>query len=419
MPLNLDPTPSVIPSFGPAWIKWLSGIWQNFKNLISTVIGYGAYLIAGARIGYKPEDFGAVGDGVTDDDSAIQAWIAHGLAGNPLFLPPKTYLFTTSIVIDDFVQISGCGENSVLMKNADVIGIEITTIAAPQLYDFTVDNASGSDSKSGIKGTQTGRCRLRGLLVQNQGGHGIEWVSGNLTTFADIKTLFNDGDGIYLNGASTPDVNGCVFTNIDTRGNGGIGINLNNAWANFFYGVTSQNNTGVGMRLNNARQNYVVGYVESNGTADLQLVNTADCKGNYLCLLNNGTVDNSSPSLNVIFSMKRGSVFDPNFSRLVADQFEIQSINQAGTAITGNATLTHPSNLLYTLTAAGSSSAQTLRLINSGGSNGFHIETDGHLGVGNCAANTNTPSGATAYAMPIYNATGTLLGYIPVYASQW
>ena len=41
------------------------------------------------------------------------------------------------------------------------------------------------------------------------------------------------------------------------------------------------------------------------------------------------------------------------------------------------------------------------------------------FGAGNLAANTATPSGATNFAMPIYNASGTLQGYIPVYAAQW
>jgi len=41
------------------------------------------------------------------------------------------------------------------------------------------------------------------------------------------------------------------------------------------------------------------------------------------------------------------------------------------------------------------------------------------LGVGNSVTNTNTPSGATANAIPIYNSLGVLIGYIPVYGSQW
>lgn len=41
------------------------------------------------------------------------------------------------------------------------------------------------------------------------------------------------------------------------------------------------------------------------------------------------------------------------------------------------------------------------------------------FGVGNHIANTNTPSGATVQAMPIYDQGGNLAGYIPVYAAEW
>lgn len=41
------------------------------------------------------------------------------------------------------------------------------------------------------------------------------------------------------------------------------------------------------------------------------------------------------------------------------------------------------------------------------------------FGVGNSATNTNTPSGATAHQIPIYDETGSLLGHIPVYGSVW
>jgi hypothetical protein len=39
--------------------------------------------------------------------------------------------------------------------------------------------------------------------------------------------------------------------------------------------------------------------------------------------------------------------------------------------------------------------------------------------VGNSVANTNTPSGATAKALEIFDETGASLGFIPIYASQW
>jgi hypothetical protein len=51
---------------------------------------------------------------------------------------------------------------------------------------------------------------------------------------------------------------------------------------------------------------------------------------------------------------------------------------------------------------------------------GSKFTSDTGLGAGNSAANTNTPSGATARQLPFYAADGTaLLGYIPIYGSAW
>ena len=49
----------------------------------------------------------------------------------------------------------------------------------------------------------------------------------------------------------------------------------------------------------------------------------------------------------------------------------------------------------------------------------FAVGADGKLRTNQATANTNTPSGATAKKLPIYDASGTLLGYIPIYASAW
>jgi hypothetical protein len=49
----------------------------------------------------------------------------------------------------------------------------------------------------------------------------------------------------------------------------------------------------------------------------------------------------------------------------------------------------------------------------------FGVLGDGKIRTNQAAANVATPSGATAYQLPIYDETGTLLGYIPVYAAAW
>jgi len=62
----------------------------------------------------------------------------------------------------------------------------------------------------------------------------------------------------------------------------------------------------------------------------------------------------------------------------------------------------------------------TIDLMNSGTSGTkLYLGADGSFGLSNSAANTNTPSGATAHQLPIYNEAGTLLGYIPIYGSAW
>jgi hypothetical protein len=49
----------------------------------------------------------------------------------------------------------------------------------------------------------------------------------------------------------------------------------------------------------------------------------------------------------------------------------------------------------------------------------FAIGAAGKILTNQAVTNTNTPSGATAKALPFYDAAGTLLGYTPLYAAQW
>jgi len=49
----------------------------------------------------------------------------------------------------------------------------------------------------------------------------------------------------------------------------------------------------------------------------------------------------------------------------------------------------------------------------------FRVNGQGHIGTNQGAININTPAGATAYQLPIYDDTGLLLGYIPIYGAAW
>ena len=66
-----------------------------------------------------------------------------------------------------------------------------------------------------------------------------------------------------------------------------------------------------------------------------------------------------------------------------------------------------------------SQTADPFQVQNSAAAVQFAIGAAGKILTNQAVANTNTPSGATSKAMPIYDAAGTLLGYMPVYASTW
>lgn len=68
---------------------------------------------------------------------------------------------------------------------------------------------------------------------------------------------------------------------------------------------------------------------------------------------------------------------------------------------------------------SGTLTATALEVIDSGSVIQFAIGATGKILTNQAATNTNTPSGATAKALPVYDAAGTLLGYAPLYAAPW
>jgi polygalacturonase len=78
------------------------------------------------------KDFGAVGNGTTNDSAAFQAAIdALPATGGGVFVPPGTYLLSSTVVVNkNNVSIIGQGRSSVLLKNsADYSLIQVGSVA--------------------------------------------------------------------------------------------------------------------------------------------------------------------------------------------------------------------------------------------------------------------------------------------------
>lgn len=76
-------------------------------------------------------DYGAVGDGVTDDMAAIQAGIdAAVTAGKTLYFPANTYLVAGTLNIPSNAQLRGAGATSRLLKVETGTAVDIMNIHA-------------------------------------------------------------------------------------------------------------------------------------------------------------------------------------------------------------------------------------------------------------------------------------------------
>jgi hypothetical protein len=129
--------------------------WDNITGINGTGIATNAALVAydPAGVGAVPttvqaklrqtvsvKDFGAVGDGVTDDTVAIQTAINSG-AGEVLF-PMGTYITTAPIYIDDSITLTG--ENfrkSIIKKTTTTVGTGSNTARGGTVTDSYAVNA--------------------------------------------------------------------------------------------------------------------------------------------------------------------------------------------------------------------------------------------------------------------------------------
>jgi hypothetical protein len=197
------------------------------------------------------KDFGAVGDGVTDDTAAIQAAIDSLSAGGVLTVPVGNYLVSSTITIsNNGVHLIGSGSTSAKVKftGTHTSGAVIKVSAsATKLSDFQVNadatrQASVDTSCIGIlyegadvANTNITRQRLYHVAVLNQPSHGILWVGR--VWYSEAKTIICQGNGGHgfavddgtLTSRTNKDQPGfSQISDLVVTGNGGHGLAVGN-----------------------------------------------------------------------------------------------------------------------------------------------------------------------------------------------
>lgn len=76
------------------------------------------------------KDYGAKGDGITDDTSALRDALTAG-AGKTVYIPEGTYLFSGTLHVKSGTTVRGCGTDSVL---------QVATAYSLDTYDWRIEN---------------------------------------------------------------------------------------------------------------------------------------------------------------------------------------------------------------------------------------------------------------------------------------
>jgi hypothetical protein len=218
-----------------------------------------------------------------------------------------------------------------------------------------------------------------GILIVGAPGQGVY-----TNEFSSVVSTNNGGAGWYITTASgqdTPWNAGNTFLNCSSQFNAGYGWNIDQA-NNSYVGCDAEDNAAAGFNISRTQSSvFIGGFSENNPNAN---------PGDQSFVL----AGSASAGVVVIVGRHTGAI-------------------SGSTLGNGNVFLIHWQN-----TAQGTDRGFPQGYVPFGcNENGFVSVSK--LGVANAVPVSNTPTGATASAIQIFDANGNPLGYVPVYKSLW
>ena len=212
------------------------------------------------------KDFGAVGDGVTDDTAAIQAAID---SAKTIDIPPGVHIVDRLLVNTQGTIIQGASGLASVLKLKDGANDHVIEFATSnwQMHNIKVDgNRSNNTSGGGIYINNCYWNSLSNVDVREASGTAWQLVNSNNNVFTNCQVHNCDANGWYIDGSSSyntwnaggcEDVGGDIGFDIN-----GIGNIINGAWTEW---RTSTVTTGkVGYDIN-GRDNVIVSAIAKSG----------------------------------------------------------------------------------------------------------------------------------------------------------
>jgi len=215
--------------------------------------GYGDHTLANGNVAVlqhsgsvNVKQFGATGDGVTDDTVAIQAAVDSLSSGGGLYFPNGVYGVSNTLHIDQPISILGESagfeqifqDAGTLFKGAviELITGSFTTTSNKPIVNFTY-NGAGSEQRvnasmkniviHGNRGTTQSPVHAN-ALANNTYGHGIRISGARYITLENVYTLRCAEDGIRVQSGGTGAVssNNIVILNCASLGNADDGLDF-------------------------------------------------------------------------------------------------------------------------------------------------------------------------------------------------
>ena len=142
--------------------------WKVIIGATPTLLATALAGVVGLVFNVKSPTYGALGNGTTDDSSAIQAAItAATVAGGTVFFPPGTYRYTVPLNMATNVNLLGVGTGASVLKldHATNGGVTWTSATANQCSVITGLRFSRAQTGSGVLLTVDARANLKVTLV--------------------------------------------------------------------------------------------------------------------------------------------------------------------------------------------------------------------------------------------------------------
>ncbi|HET7567523.1 MAG TPA: glycosyl hydrolase family 28-related protein [Gaiellaceae bacterium] len=166
-------------------------------------------------------DYGAAGDGTTDDTSAIPAAVSDAAAvGGVVFAPAGVYRITSQIEFSGSVSLVGVGAkakgdiatqdpgsgNTVFLCDAASAGILVTSNGTFRDFECDGNNTATVPLQHGklVSGVAqaTSGATFVCVWVKNSAGNGFTVYGAQNSAYHDCRARINAGDGLYVDGGA-------------------------------------------------------------------------------------------------------------------------------------------------------------------------------------------------------------------------